>query len=180
MNRLKRYWSPTLLGMLLMAILLGVGGPGTSVSAQATGTRQLIIPAAHFYPINQAVAYWNNGHSLLSTDTIPVTFLAPVQFVVPYYATVEKLELMAFDNTNGGRIRVWLYNVKPTILGPSTMAAIDTGVLFQSATKPRTWVDSTITNATVRPAEAAYVQLEIDPAIALEVYGVRVWYHPGF
>ena len=179
MDRLKRYSTPILLSMILIAVLVGIG-VGTRVSAQATGTRQLIIPAAHFYPNNTTVLYTNNGTDLWSADSVPVNFLAPVQFVVPYYATVEKVELMAHDNTNGGRIRMWLLKYKPVALGYSNMAYIDTGVAFQSPTNPRVWVDSTITNATVRPAEVAFLQVEIDPAAFLTFYGVRVWYHPGW
>ena len=180
MNHLRKSWSPIILGMLLMAILVGVGSPGTDVSAQATGRRQLIIPASHFYPRSDAVQYTNDGNFLTSNDPSTVKFLAPVQLVVPYYGTVEKVELMAYDNTNLGRIRLWLYKTKPAVGTAATMAAIDTGVAFQDPAFPRIWVDSTITSATVRPAEEAYLELEIDPAASLWVYGVRVWYHPGW
>ena len=128
MNGLKNNWRSVLLGSLLTLVLLGLGGRSADVSAQATGRRQLIIPAAHFYPVDNTVQYENAGASLVSKDTGPIKFLAPVQFVVPYYATVEKLELMAFDNTNAGRIRVWLYKTKPAIWSQDDMASIDTGV----------------------------------------------------
>jgi hypothetical protein len=180
MSRLKSYSTLILLSVIVIAVLVGVGGDGNRVSAQATGRRQLIIPASHFYPTANTHLYTNHGNFLVSNDGATIQFLAPVQLVVPYYGTVEKVELIAYDNTNLGRIRLWLYKTKPAIGNKATMAAIDTGVVFQDTTDPRIWTDSTITSPTIRPAEEAFLELEIDPAASLWVYGVRVWYHPGW
>lgn len=180
MSRLKSYSKLILLSVIVIAVLAGVGGDGNRVSAQATGRRQLIIPASHFYPTADTSAYTNHGNFLVSNDGSSIKFLAPVQLVVPYYGTVEKVELIAYDNDGGGRIRLWLYKTKPALGNKATMAAIDTGVAFQSGVDPRIWTDSTIAGATVRPAEEAYLELEIDPAASLWVYGARVWYHPGW
>ena len=64
----KSWWMPVLLGMLLMAILVGAAGARPNERAQAvSGTRQLIIEAADFYPINNTFAFWNAGSNLSST-----------------------------------------------------------------------------------------------------------------
>ena len=179
MSRLNRNWSPILLAMLLLAILVGVSGAGTRVSAQVTGTRQLIVPAAQFHPWEDGTEFQNYGHCITPHGIDTKWFVAWVPFPVPYYATVEKFELIAYDNTDTGRIIAWLQKTKPVRGTIRDMAYLDTGVNFKSSMNPRTWVDSTISYATVKPAEAVYVYLQLDPKALLVFHGVRIWYHPG-
>lgn len=179
MNRLKRNRGRMLLAMVLVAILVGVGGAETGVGAPGPNSRQFVLSAAYFYPISHTYKYANNGSSLVSSDTSAVKFMAPVQFLAPYYATVERVQLFAYDNANPGRIQMWLEGTKPATTAYWTMAHIDTGVQFKSPTKPRVWQDSSINHPTVSAGESAYLVVEIEPFANLEFLGVRVWYHPG-
>ncbi len=110
MKRAKKWWMPVLLGVLLMAILVGVAGARPNERAQAaSGTRQLIIQAADFYPVNNTSAFFNGGNFVTSLVNGSNTVLvAPVQFPAPYYVTVEKVQWFAYDNNTTGYIRMWL------------------------------------------------------------------------
>ena len=67
----KSWWMPVLLGVLLMAILVGVAGARPNEKAQAaSGTRQLIIGAADFYPINNTYAFYNDGYYLHASNRV--------------------------------------------------------------------------------------------------------------
>jgi hypothetical protein len=177
MNHLKRNFSPIVVGMLLMVMLVGLTGAGTNVGAAVS--KQVVIPAAYFYPDAHTVGYKNHGFVLYSFDPIAGIFWAPVNFVVPGAATVEKLELFGYDESDIHQIRVWLYKTKPDTGWVKEMANIETGEEFTSTISPRTWTDSTIDGATVKPPEAAYVKVWFGPG-ALSFYGVKVWYHKGY
>ena len=183
MKHLKTTWSPLLLGMLLMAVLVGVAGDGTPARA-AVGSRQLIIPAGDFHPDSNldTVRFTNRGYYMYSDTTVTLTLYAAVQFPVAYYATVDKLELMACDNNPSGTIAVGLYKTKPAAGNEIGMAYIDTGEASTDPTDPRIWVDTSIDNPTVKPAEGTYLMLYFDTAgiPTPKFYGVRIWYHPGF
>ena len=63
----------------------------------------------------------------------------------------------------------------------SEMATIDTGVPFSDpATDPRTWEDTSISPNVKNPANDVYVRIRMTDDSNLYVYGVRIWYHPGF
>jgi len=178
----KSWWMPVLLGVLLMAILVGVAGARPNERAQAaSGTRQLIIQAADFYPINNTYAFFNNGWMLWSNANMSnVYFTAPVQFPAPYYVTVEKVQLFAYDNNSTGHIMMDLYRTKPSVGTETSMAYIDTGYAFADpVNNPRTWTDTSISPSVVNPANGTYLWVEISDDSALYLYGVRIFYPTG-
>ena len=177
----KSWWMPVMLGVLLMAILVGVAGARPNERTQAaSGTRQLIIQAADFYPINNTYTFFNSGDYLYSTvNGSTAIFIAPVQFPAPYYVTVEKVQLFAYDNNSSDRIDMSLYRTKPSVGTETSMAYIDTGYAFAESTSPRTWTDTTISPSVVNPANGTYLSVLITDDTNLRLYGVRIFYHTG-
>ena len=182
MKRAKNWWMPVLLGVLLMGILVGVAGARPNERAQAaSGTRQLIIQAADFYPTNNTSAFYNAGYYLTSyVNMSNVIFTAPVQFPAPYYVTVEKVQLFAYDNNTTGHIKMWLMRTKPSVGTEIVTAYIDTGYAFTDPVNiPRTWTDTSISASVVNPANGTYVRVAISDDSLLDLYGVRIFYHTG-
>jgi hypothetical protein len=182
MKRVQEWRTPMLLGAALMAVLVGVAAavPPEKPSA-ATTPRQVVLCAADFYPTRDIVEYWNDGFTLDATkDNTNSVFLAPVNFVAPYWVTVDKVELFAYDNNSSGRITMSLYRSKPSIGSETVMASLDTGHAFTDpVNQPRTWQTTAISPNVVNPANDAYIYLTITDDTALSLYGVRVWYHVG-
>ncbi len=171
-----------LLGVLWMAVLVGAAGARPNERAQAaSGTRQLIIQAADFYPTNNTYAFWNNGYYLESyVNGNNVYFSAPVQFPAPYYVTVEKVQLFAYDNNTTGQIKMWLKRTKPSVGTQTDMAYIDTGYAFADPVNvPRTWTDTSISPCVKNPANGTYLWVQISDDSNLRLYGVRIFYHTG-
>ena len=182
MKSVKKWWTPVLLGAALMATLVGVAVavPPERPSAQSPA-RQVVLCAADFQPTRDTVGYWNDGRILQTTDdNKDYYFLAPANFVAPYWVTVDKVELFAYDNNSTGHIVMELYRNKPATGLESVMARIDTGYAFTDAVNvPRTWQTTAIGPNVVNPANDTYVYLMIDDDTALWLYGVRIWYHLG-
>ena len=132
MKRVQKWWTPMLLGAALMAVLVGVAAavPPEKPSA-ASPPRQVVLCAADFYPTRDIAEYWNDGFTLdTMKDNTQYRFLAPVNFVAPYWVTVDKVELFAYDNNTAGKIVMDLYRSKPSIGSETLMASIDTGHAF--------------------------------------------------
>ena len=177
----KKWWMPVLLGVLLMAILVGVAGARPNERAQAaSGTRQLIIQAADFYPTDNTSAFYNNGDAVTSqVNGSGINLVAPVQFPAPYYVTVEKVQLFAYDNNTTGQIKMWLYRTKPSVATETDMAYIDTGYAFTDPSGVRTWTDTTISPNVKNPANGTYLWISFSDDTNLVLYGVRIFYHTG-
>ena len=178
----KSWWMPVLLGVLLMAILVGVAGARPNERAQAaSGTRQLIIGAADFYPKDNTSAFHNNGNYVTSlVNGSSVILMAPVQFPAPYYVTVEKVQLFAYDNNTTDQMSMTLYRTKPSVGTETAMAYIDTGYTFTDPVNiPRTWTETSISPSVVNPANGTYLWVQISDDTQLDLYGVRIFYHTG-
>ncbi len=177
----KSWWMPVLLGVVLITVLVGVAGAKPNGRSQAaSGTRQLIIQAADFYPTNNTSAFFSNGYYLYSkVDGSNVVFIAPVQFPASYYVTVEKVQLFAYDNNSTDRIEMALYRTKPSVGTRTLMAYISTGLAFTDPTNPRTWTDTSISPSVVNPAHGTYLSVSISDDTNLRLYGVRIFYHTG-
>ena len=182
MKRAQKWWTPMLLGAALMAVLVGVAAavPPEKPSAQ-NPPRQVVLCAADFYPTRDIVEYWNDGYTLdTMKDNTQYRFLAPVNFVAPYWVTVDKVELFAYDNNTNARIVMDLYRSKPAGGAETLMASIDTGHAFADPINdPRTWQTTTISPNVVNPANDVYIYLLMTDDTALSLYGVRIWYHVG-
>jgi hypothetical protein len=181
MTRLQNVWRPLLLGAVLMAILVGVVGAVPTEKPSALSTqRQLVIGAGDFYPTDNDAQYFDGGLYLNTTaDSTYTEFVAPVDFLAPFWVTVDKLELFALDNNNGGYISASLYLSKPSKGTEQMMASVDTGWDFADPTEPRTWSTTAISPNIKNPANDTYVYLQISDDTDLVVYGVRIWYRVG-
>ena len=182
MKRLHNWWTPILLVAARMAVLVGVAAavPPEKPSA-ASPPRQVVLCAADFYPTHDTNEYVNYGQTLSTTkDRTIYWFLAPVNFVAPYWVTVDKVELFAYDNNTSARILMRLFRIKPSSGAESQMAFIDTGDTFADPlNNPRTWQTTAISPNVVNPANDVYIYLSIDDDTSLYLYGVRIWYHLG-
>ena len=181
MKRVHKWWTPLLLGAALVAVLVGVAAalPPEKPSA-ASPPRQVVLGAADFYTSTHANEYVNTGVMLyMEKDQTYQYFVAPVNFVAPYWVTVDKVELFAYDNNTSGNIVMDLFRVKPSTLSWAPMASIGTGVAFADTADPRTWQTTAISPNVVNPANDVYVSLLMTDDTDLFLYGVRIWYHVG-
>ncbi len=182
MKRVKKWWMPVMLGVLLMAVLVGVAGARSHDRAQAaSGTRQLIIQAADFYPTNNTSAFVNQGGYLVSNVNMStIAFIAPVQFPAAYWVTVEKVQLFAHDNNTTGQIKMWLYRTKPAAGSLVEMAYTETGYAFADpVAQARTWTDTSISPSVKNPANGTFLIVWITDDTDLILSGARIFYHTG-
>ena len=181
MNRLTSAWRPMLLGAVLMLVLVGVAGAVPTDQPSALGEpRQLVIGASDFYPNIYSTQYYNTGSYMYTVENqIQRYFLAPVDFPAPYWVTIDKLELFAYDNSSAGLIQATLQLTKPAIGADTTIAQIDTDYAFADPAMPRTWETTDISPNVKNPANEVYVRVQITDDTDLRLYGVRIWYRVG-
>jgi hypothetical protein len=181
MNRLQNVWRPLLLGTILIAILVGVvGAVPTEKPSALSAPRQLVIAASDFDSIDNVEAYVNIGWFLKSgLNNTSQYFIAPLDFPVPYYATIDRFELFALDNNSTDGIKANIYLLKPSQGTVQEIASINTGSSFADPADPYTWSTTAISPNVKKPANDLYVHLQIDDDTALQVYGVRIWYRAG-
>jgi hypothetical protein len=180
MEKAKKLCIPVLLGVLLIALMVGVAGAGENnrTSAALGPTAYITIPAGAFSP-NYEEAEWYNGGAWIRNDSVdqPEFFLAgPIVF--PYAGTVKvtKLALVAHDNNPDREVCADLKRVAfLTGVEASMVGFCSNG----SATGVRKFTSASISPDTVNPQWAGcYAQLLLEPGTELEVYAVRISYRP--
>jgi hypothetical protein len=181
MKRLTSAWTPVLLGAILMATLVGVAGAvPTEKPSGLSAQRQMVLTAADFYPNSHQAQYYNSG-SYLSTaeNQIYRYFLAPVDFPAPYWVTIDKFELFAYDNSSAGQLTADLQLTKPATGADTSIAFIDTEYLSSDPAMPHIWETTAISPNVKNPANDLYVRVLISDDTDLRLYGVRIWYRVG-
>jgi hypothetical protein len=183
MKRIRKWWLPLLLGALLTALLMGAAAARPRQQAQAAVTKKLTISMAEFSPIYDSAyipspheKYGDYLHSRL--DESPIELVAPVQFPHDGQVTVEKLELIAWDQNPDFRATLQLFRTNPSKLESRTeMAAISTGDSWAGGY--HAWTEPDVTPRRVTTSHQAWLLLWLFDDTDLSVFGVRIYYHEG-
>lgn len=127
----RRLWVPALVGLLVAGLLGSDGGAGAVAAGGArVTTGKIMIPAAAFTPTDETWDYYNTG-SHLRMLAGGGSFLAVIPFPVPE-ASIRRITLYAYDETNGSDICVQILRSSPAA-GDFTAVA---GQVCTSGTSP--------------------------------------------
>jgi len=110
MARMRRFWAPMLVALLVAALLGPTGGAVTAIEPRLV-TANLMVPAGAFVPVRATDGYQNAG-TLLWTDT-GGDFLASITFPVPI-VTIRKITLYSLDTDAAGEACAALFRTRPT------------------------------------------------------------------
>lgn len=163
----QRRWVPLVLG-LLVAMLLG---PTAAPAAEPrTTTVSLVIPAAAFTPVNENIAYDNDGLDLTVDGAGGGTFVFALAFPVQI-VTIQKLTLYARDNDGAQDAAVSLWRTYPAGATETMLGSVQTS-LASSALQTR--ATTAISPRKVDTAlHGAYLWLWL-PGPNVTFYGVKI------
>jgi hypothetical protein len=183
MEKSKKLWIPVLLGVLLIALMVGVAGAG--VKNRASGalgpTAYITVPGAAFNPHDETADWYNYGQWIRNDSITEHTFYAgPIVF--PHAGTVQitQVVLVALDENPTAEACARLFRNKF-----STGAVEDMANVCSTGSDPavRQFSTATISPARVNPKwNGFYVGLltypSNPPGSMVRVYAVRIAYKP--
>jgi len=179
MRKVKGLLAPILLGALLTATLVGVGGatPKDSPTADSC-TYTLTVAAAAFHPEDDGYHFYNSGWMLRSEDTVQRYFTAYVPFPYGREITLNDVEVIGKDNTTSYELCVELLRFDPDTPGRHSLGKVCSGGSSASPIDPNAWTVPLTTPATIGTDDAAYLWLMLDGNVMMELhlYGVKITY----
>ena len=171
MKRLKKWWKPVLLGMVLAMILTGAAG------ARPMGGPLKVVAVSAADCIPRWDHDWESWGYYLQMSSGHGNFNCPVHF--PEYGTkrVRIIKMYVFDNTGVYNVQAVAYRTSPTAGSQDFMHTLMT--TSDSAVDPqvhtRSW--GQLSNEVVTQSHAMYMRVSITgPSALLRLYGFRIWY----
>jgi len=174
MKRTKKMWMPIALGMLLMAVLVGVAGGMPNELPQASAGIMVTIPPAAFNPVAPGCDYLNAGH-YVTVNGGTCTFHAPLFFPPGRPLRVNRIIIYAEDNNENKDLCVKLFRMNPatTPVANEEMATVCTTGKDSAV---RTFTTTAISPDGIAWDHGPYLWLEIPGRIGLSLYGVKLDY----
>jgi hypothetical protein len=181
MKKARKLWVPVLLGVLLIALMVGVAGAGTSnrPSGALGPTAYITVPGAAFNPSQDEVEWYNYGQWIRNDSLSDYRFYAgPIVF--PYAGTVQikQVVLVAYDNNPGTNAEACATLYKNAFMtgAEQAMASVcSTG----SDPAVRRFATTAISPNQVNPKWAGcYVCLMLRAGTEIQAYAVRIAYRP--
>lgn len=179
MRKAKGWLAPILLGVLLTATLVGVGGATPKDSPNAAScTWTLTVPAAAFHPEDDGYHFYNSGWMLRSEDTVQRYFTAYVPLPYGREITLNDVEVIGRDFNAVSELCVEVLRFDPDTPGRHALGKVCSGPAYASPTDPNTWTVPLTSPATIGADEAAYLWLMLHGNAYLEIhlYGVKITY----
>jgi hypothetical protein len=179
MKSLKRLSIPMLLGVLLIATTVGVGGARPNARPLAQAWRVLTVPAGACVSRDEGHAWWHTPTYLECWETSATcAFLCAVNFPsageqAVGAVSVKRMTMYVYDNNGSSDPSADLYKVYPPTGGGVIMAG--SGATGTSAADPRAVLDTGVTNNPVYRSQAPYIWLDI-PNMNIKVYGFFIHY----
>lgn len=171
MKQVKKWWAAAILGLLLVATLVGVVLARPSARPKAAARQVMTVPAAAFVPIKDGIDWYNNG-SYIQLDSGVGVLIAPVRF--PGKVMVKSITLYAYDNNDSHDVCAYLFRSRPSTGSELSMGtACSTGA---SGTDPRVFTTTLISPNRVTPKHVVYLELMFYDSSDLRVYGVKITY----
>jgi hypothetical protein len=176
MRKLKGLWAPLLLGMLLMATLVGVASARPNARPLGQAWRVLTVNTQACTPDDEGNDFQHWWHAL-ECDAGTCQFVCPVYFPAAGEqavgaVNVKRFTLYALDNYFGKSVQAWLYKTYPPNKAYAQMASVDTATV---ATDPQTVIDTSIDNNPVYRTQGPYIWLNVGGTF-LKAYGFFIHY----
>jgi hypothetical protein len=179
MRRLKMLWMPVLLGMLLVAAVVGVASARPAARPLAQPWRVLAVGSQACIPTEDTTNLHHNQnyvecHGGWCWLVCPLDFPAAGEQAVGA-VQVKRLTMYVYDyDATGQDTEVVIKKTYPPTGGWVQMAHVAT---FGSDTNdPQVLMDSTIDNNPVYRTQAPYLHLGIEGSANIRVYGFFVHY----
>jgi hypothetical protein len=179
MKKIRTLWIPVLLGMLLMATLVGVASARPGARPQQQAWRVLTIPAAICAP-DDDTHDWSSSVAHLQCDVGSCSFHCAVDFPAAGEQAVgainvRRLTVYAYDNNAGaGRfVRVKLHKYYPPTTSWVEMATAVTGAA--SSANPLVVMDTSIVGNPVWRTQGPLLEVDAG-ATNVSVYGFFIHY----
>jgi hypothetical protein len=178
MKRIKRLWMPMLLGVLLIATVVGAASARPKARPREQAWRVLTVPPSACTSRDDGHAWWHSPHKLECQEGgATCSFLCPVNFPAAGEqavgaVNVKRLTMYFYDNS-ANDINAGLFKSYPPTGAGVVMAGVaPTGAL---ADDPRAALDSTIVNNPVYRVQGPYIW--VDAACCnIYLYGFFVHY----
>jgi hypothetical protein len=175
MRKLKRLWAPLLLGVLLLATLVGVASATPNARPLQQAWRVLTVPAGDCIPYD-ADQDWTSSATNVRCDTGSCTWHCVVHFPAAGEQAVGAVNVkrvtMYVHDTGGGNVQFYLWNTYPPSGSGQVMAS---GNTVASAADPQAVMDTSIAYNPVYRSQAPVIWLVIlYPSI--DVYGFYIHY----
>jgi hypothetical protein len=178
MRKLMRLWVPLLLGVLLMATLVGVATARPDTRPQQQAWRLLTVPAADCGPSNSLVANWTNwGDYMLCDVVFACEFFCPVHFPAAGEqavgaVNVKRLTLYFKDQVAGDVVARLRKSYPPAGVQAEMAVAQSFGI---NLSDPASVMDTSIANNPVYRNQGPYVYINMNN-VQHKVYGVYIHY----
>jgi hypothetical protein len=180
MKRVKALCMPVLLGVLLLATLVGVASARPHARPVQQAWRVLSVAAGHCYPAVSGANFLNNGWEVHCGSPqcflmCPVNFPAAGEQAVGA-VTVKRFTMYAFDNNSGATadVQAWLIKSYPPTHARVYLAQFQTA--GAQVTDPQVLMDTTIEYNPVYRTQAPYIAIIIGGSTDTFVYGFFVHY----
>jgi hypothetical protein len=181
MRKIKRLCTPMLLGVLLMATVVGVASARPSARPLQQPWRVLTVPVQGCIPQEESMDYRHQS-DCLKCEAASCLFFCSVDFPAAGEqavgaVNVKRLTLYAYDNDSAGGHFVSTSLVKsygPSAGGNTTLANASTA-LVSSPIDPQTAMDTEIENNPIYRVQGPFLTLYIGSP-GLRAYAVHIHY----
>jgi hypothetical protein len=178
MEKARKLWIPVLLGVLLIAFVVGVAGArGHNRTSGALGpTAYITIPGAAFNPKSDGADWYNTGKYIRNMSANDDLFYAgPIVFPHAGAVQITEFALLAYDNSgldgcahlHKSRFMTGAYERMAYVCSTGSLPGV------------RRFSTSTISAPQVNPQYAGCsVSLALEGAADVRIYAVRIAYRP--
>ena len=179
MKLMKKLWIPLLLGLLLMATVVGLANARPNARPLGQARRVLAVPTGACIPRRSSESWMHFAH-YVQCDSGMCEFICAVNFPAAGEqavgaVNVKRLTMYAYDNNSGAGedAKAWLHKAYAPTGGLATMANVTTS--GTSAADPEVLTDTTINNNPVYRTQGPVLWLDIG-GTSIKVYGFFVHY----
>jgi hypothetical protein len=179
MKKVRRLWMPVLLGVVLVAALVGVASARPDARPVQQAWRVLSVTAGHCYPSLGGTSFLNDGFKVGCGSPVCL-FMCPVNFPAAGEqavgaVTVKRFTMYAFDDDPalGADVDARLAKSYPPTHAQVYLALLQTA--GAQGTDPQVLMDTTIDNNPVWRTQAPYIEV-IMGGLLTNVYGFFVHY----
>jgi hypothetical protein len=177
MRKMKRLWISVVLGVLLVATVVGAVSARPNARPVEQAWRVLTVPTSACIADDDTDDFEHFGHDL-RCDTGTCLFLCPVYFPAAGEQAVgavhvKRVTMYAWDNYPAQDVKFWLSKTYPP--GGASEVDLAYAVAPASGANPQAVVDTTIANNPIYRVQAPYLWLLMDSPNP-KVYGFFIHY----
>lgn len=181
MEKVRKLSIAVSLGVLLIAVVVGIAGAGRNNRPHAAlgPTAYITVPAAAFNPWADGADWFNAGNWIRNESPSSIEYFQAGPILFPHSGTVQisQIVLVAYDDNAGVNAEACATVLRsPFSGGEDTMGGVcSTG----AAPVLRKFTTTSIGPARVNPKwHGCYVRLLLCPGSGIWAYSVRIAYRP--